>query len=46
MTDYYIISTTGKRRIFSNKENKTERKIIFNNILDVIIVICVEMKAI
>ncbi|KAL4153955.1 hypothetical protein QTP88_001788 [Uroleucon formosanum] len=41
MTDYYITSTTGKRRIFSNDEKKTELKIIFYNILDVI---CVEMN--
>jgi len=41
MTDYYITSTTGKRCIFSNDEKKTELKIIFYNILDVI---CVEMN--
>jgi hypothetical protein len=34
MTDYYIISTTGKRRIFQTRK-KTELKIIFYNILDV-----------
>jgi hypothetical protein len=41
MTDYNINSTTGKRRIYSNYEKKTEIKIIYYNILDVI---CVEMN--
>lgn len=41
MTDYYVTINTGKRRVYSSEEIKTDQKRIFYNILDVI---CSEMN--